>query len=163
MALAREPTKSSELRRIHLPKLFGNSELIPNRGYEAAKRGQRSPDRLPLGAKEECSRHLLLFSKQFLHAETLPRCLRPIARPTLSANPQAHQVSRKHVDLAAHPFLWHPSVPAAVAGRKGGGQRMDAARRADRRLGAARAAVLVSQPIPGRCLYVEAKRNPGGD
>src|SRR5215217_5334533 len=46
-------------------KLFGNSELIPNRGYEAAKRGQRSPDRLPLGAKEECSRHLLLFSKQF--------------------------------------------------------------------------------------------------
>src|SRR5215217_3563976 len=47
-------------------KLFGNSELIPNRGYEAAKRGQRSPDRLPLGAKEECSRHLLLFSKQFL-------------------------------------------------------------------------------------------------
>src|SRR5215217_5701802 len=66
MALAREPTKSSELLRIHLPKLFGNSELIPNRGYEAAKRGQRSPDRLPLGAKEECSRHLLLFSKQFL-------------------------------------------------------------------------------------------------
>src|SRR5215216_3198282 len=55
-----------ELRRIPLPKLFGNSELIPNRGYEAAKRGQRSPDRLPLGAKEECSRHLLLFSKQFL-------------------------------------------------------------------------------------------------
>src|SRR5215217_2447309 len=48
-----------------LEKLFGNSELIPNRGYEAAKRGQRSPDRLPLGAKEECSRHLLLFSKQF--------------------------------------------------------------------------------------------------
>ena len=57
---------ASELRRIPLPKLFGNSELIPNRGYEAAKRGQRSPDRLPLGAKEECSRHLLLFSKQFL-------------------------------------------------------------------------------------------------
>src|SRR5215216_1724453 len=58
----------AELPRIPLPKLFGNSELIPNRGYEAAKRGQRSPDRLPLGAKEECSRHLLLFSKQFLHA-----------------------------------------------------------------------------------------------
>jgi hypothetical protein len=49
--------------------------------------------------------------------ETSPRCLRPIARPTLSANPQAHQVSRKHVDLAAHPFLWHPSVPAARPSR----------------------------------------------
>src|SRR5215216_5488556 len=57
---------ANELLRILLPKLFGNSQWIPNRGYEAAKRGQRSPDRLPLGAKEECSRHLLLFSKQFL-------------------------------------------------------------------------------------------------
>ena len=34
----------------------------------AAKRGQRSPDQLPLGAIEECSRCLLLFSKQFLQA-----------------------------------------------------------------------------------------------
>src|SRR5215217_7605739 len=32
---------------------------------KAAKRGQRSPDQLPLGAIEECSRCLLLFSKQF--------------------------------------------------------------------------------------------------
>src|SRR5215217_2087712 len=32
---------------------------------KAAKRGQRSPDQLPLGAIEGCSRCLLLFSKQF--------------------------------------------------------------------------------------------------
>jgi hypothetical protein len=52
-----------------------------------------------------------------------PRCLRPIARPTLSANSQAHQVSRKHVDLAMHPFLRHSFRPrgAAIAWTEGRG------------------------------------------
>jgi hypothetical protein len=56
------------LRRIPLPKLFGNSEWVPNEAPKAAKRGRRSPDRLPLAAKDALSRCLQLFSKRFLHS-----------------------------------------------------------------------------------------------
>src|SRR5918993_135008 len=30
-----------ELRRINLPKLFGNSEWVPNRGYESGQKGKK--------------------------------------------------------------------------------------------------------------------------
>jgi hypothetical protein len=31
----------SELRRIHLLKLFGNSEWVPNRGYKSGQKGSK--------------------------------------------------------------------------------------------------------------------------
>src|SRR4051794_35654728 len=66
VATSRGPARTSQNTSSETVWKFG---MGPESGLRKWPRGvERSPDRLPLGAKEGRSRRLQLFSKQFLHA-----------------------------------------------------------------------------------------------
>jgi hypothetical protein len=48
----RKPTDSSERLRISLPKLFGKSEWVPNRGSESGQEESKESRSVASGAKE---------------------------------------------------------------------------------------------------------------